>query len=235
VFAVPFTALVSLGMADEPKKSDKEVKGKEVKKDSKGTPYKSAAAIDFAQELGLPFNTLTALGARIEQARQDGDPVGLAAAAAELSAAEKVSGKKAGLTAADLEKEAVTMARERGRSKELQAVALLLPDASADLKDAAEKAAKREQQEAAAARSGEKKRGVQGELTVYNDSSQSANVFYNGQHLGWVEPGRRRQFTIGDYSGDSSFHVRATGDHGTQWDWDDHGDFDTYWWRIWEQ
>src|SRR4051794_77505 len=57
--------------------------------ESKGEAKPSAVTVDFAKSLGLDFPVLTGLGARIEQARDQGDPVGLAAAARELAVAEE--------------------------------------------------------------------------------------------------------------------------------------------------
>ena len=107
-----------------------QVKEKKIEVESKAEKYQSAAGIDFAGSFGLSFPSLTTLGARIEQARQAADPVGLAQAANELLIAEKVSGKKAPISADDLRKQAVKMALNRQRSSELQAVALLTSDAA---------------------------------------------------------------------------------------------------------
>src|SRR5689334_6602017 len=66
----------------------------------------AAATVDFRKALGVPFEGLTTIGARIEQARTASDPVCLAVLATELGVAEKVSGKKASLTSDEVMKEA---------------------------------------------------------------------------------------------------------------------------------
>jgi len=93
--------------------------------------FKQASSTNFASSLKLPFESLASLGFRIEQARKDSDPVALAALANELGVAEKVSGKKADVTSADLAKEATELASLRGVPEELQALVLMTSDTSA--------------------------------------------------------------------------------------------------------
>ena len=85
--------------------------------------YISGATIDFSSALELNYASLATLGSRIEQCQTGSpDPVGLAAAAHELAIAEKVSGKKAKLTAAGLLEEAIHMATVRDDSSELKGI-----------------------------------------------------------------------------------------------------------------
>src|SRR5262249_14902491 len=80
-------------------KGETKVPKKATKIETKSKAAETALTVDFAKELGLSFPTLTTLGARIEQARQQADPVALGLAARELKVAEKVSGKQAAVTA----------------------------------------------------------------------------------------------------------------------------------------
>src|SRR5262249_42639807 len=112
---VALVVLVSLGAGDEPKPDDKQVV------DSKAEKRQPATAINFRKELNLPFNSLSTLGARIEGARRNPDPIALGNAAHELAVAEKVSGKTASLTSKALLKEAAQLAMLRREATELKA------------------------------------------------------------------------------------------------------------------
>ena len=57
----------------------------------KNNKNNNAGTIDFAKAYGLPFQSLVSVGARIQEARLDADPVALADLAGELAVAEKVS------------------------------------------------------------------------------------------------------------------------------------------------
>jgi hypothetical protein len=187
--------LAPLAAAEGPK----EPPAKEAAKEQ-GTFEKSvsAATIDFAADLGLGFPTLTKLGGRIEAARRHGDPVGLSLAASELAAAEKVSGKKAALTAEALSKEAVALAELRGKSRELAAVALLVnsPDTQKKLTALAKKAAREEAEDATAIKLGDKPRGIERHLTVQNFSPHEYHIFVNGNPVGEVRPRRTERFHV---------------------------------------
>jgi hypothetical protein len=159
----------------------------------KGEKYTPASTIDFGGELGLPLQALTTLGGRIEAAREAPDPVALAVAGLELAAAEKVSGKKAGLSSESLFKEVAGLARDRGHSKELLMVAELLNDK--DLRAEADKAARREKDEAELAKAGETPRGTR-YLRIWNRTQECAKVYVNGEFLGRVEPGAFDTFPI---------------------------------------
>jgi hypothetical protein len=113
--------LVSLALADEPKKEEKTPEDKQVV-DSKVIHGKPAASVKFRKELSLPYSSLNTLGSRIDTARRAFDPVTLAHAANELNVAEKVSGKKASLTSSQLIRESAQLAKLRRQAKELEAV-----------------------------------------------------------------------------------------------------------------
>jgi len=197
---------VSTVVADEPKAN----KGEAVKM-SKLEKAPTATTVDFAGSLKLPFTSLSSLGARIEQNRLEADPVGLASAAHELGVAEKVSGKKASLTADALKEEVVGLAKLRNQSKELEAVSLLLDDehARADLQKLAQAAKKRESEEAAALREGEKGRGLQGTLTIVNLHDIGMRVYVNGVYRGVTPAFQKGYYYVNNPPGTVSvFEVR---------------------------
>jgi hypothetical protein len=174
-----------------------------------------ASTIDFAGELGLGFASLKSLGPRIELARSAPDPVGLAAAAAELGVAERVAERQAALKAADLLKEAIDMARARNRPDELNAVALYAGDDSAkkDLQDRARKAG----QAAASRKSGERARGITGRLYVVNNTKWYITIYVNYERVGVVNPYGAATMYVGDSSDDTTI---LYGDaEGTPLDW----------------
>jgi hypothetical protein len=219
--------LAPLALAEGPKGDS----GKEPAKEQ-GTfeKYVSAATIDFSSELELAFPGLTTLGSRIETARRLGDPVGLSVAASELAVAEKVSGKKAALTAEALAREAVGLAEVRGKSRELQAVALLSgnPEAQKKLLRLAKKATREEAEDAKAIASGARPRGISSRLIVRNFSGHTYFIFVNGQEVGYVNA-----------RGNASFGVHTHGNTlltakggGAQWVMPVSGRMDTYVWTL---
>lgn len=167
-------------------------------KEAASTPEKTepATTINFIKDLDLHFESLATLGGRIEEARRNADPVALATCATYLAAAETASGKKASLTADALTKEAVELAKLRDESAELKAVAALDKDASAELTPLAEKAAKREADERAAFKSGERPRGIKGYVTAVNNTGYRVYVWEDGHELGWVNPYDTYTFNI---------------------------------------
>jgi uncharacterized protein (TIGR03000 family) len=89
--------------------------------DTRPSRRPAAASVKFGKEFGLPYSSLGTLGSRIDTARRDHDPVALAHAAHELAVAEKVSGKKASLSALQLAKESAELAKLRRQEAELRA------------------------------------------------------------------------------------------------------------------
>ena len=159
---------------------------KEKKLESKKSTMKSAAGIDFVKELGLDFDALKNLGARIDQAWSVCDPVGLSAAARDLMVAEKVAGKSAAVKAADLAKEATKMALERNRPSELKAVAMNLDDAGAK-KELTDKAAATEK-EIAKRKDGEKDRAILGTLSIINTTEYYVTIYVDYTSVGVIRP-----------------------------------------------
>lgn len=207
---------------------DKKDEGKKSIK-TKSTETTNAVTVDFRSTLKLPFESLTTLGARIQQARDAGDPVGLAAAASELAAAEKASSKKASITAEQLTKEAVELAKLRDMSAELTAVGHLTGDAGKELASLVGKAKKREAEEAAAAKEGEGKRGIDHELIVDNESEVPVRIFVNGQFVGFVQAFGHRHFHV-HVHGHVTLDARGPGGHS--WHEHVHDDYNEYQWTL---
>jgi uncharacterized protein (TIGR03000 family) len=116
-------ARVRVSFVDEPKEDD--TKGKEKDRQvvtTKAEKRVAATTVNFKKELGLPFDSLGTLGARIEAARRKPDPVALAHTASELAVAEKVSEKKASVTSKLLLAESAQLAALRRQVAELKAV-----------------------------------------------------------------------------------------------------------------
>jgi hypothetical protein len=143
---------------------------------------------DFARSYGLPFESVSTLGSRLVDARQKYDPIALALIATEIGIAEKVSGKRADLTAGDVKKEAVELAIMRRRGLELTAMSLMVSDEAVakKLTDLAEKAKQEEADRVARFKSGERDKGIH-VLEVRNTTPVPVSVRINGIHLGWVQ------------------------------------------------
>lgn len=222
------TVAGSVSSADDEGKSDSKTEnGSEAEK------YVSGSSIDFSQELGLNYPSLVTLGARIEQFRTTSpDPVGLSAAAHELSIAENVSGKKAELTSESLLKEAVHMATVRHNSAELKAVMHYVKDEKVrdELETAAHRAGKDEKTRDEQAKAGAKTRGIYHELIVNNRSRQFVRVYYNRRFVGSLRPLGHDHFRIHDHS--PHFDLYAKGSRGSRWRLHKHGDFRRFTWNL---
>jgi hypothetical protein len=189
-------ALLSLPLfAQESARAGKGTKTIEIK----GVDRTPAMTINFSRSLGLPFDSLVTLGSRIEQATKASDPVCLAGLAKELSIYEQVSGKTAGITSDALYKEAVALAEARSISAELKAVALYATDdeTSRKLGDLARGAERREKEARRASESGERTRGIRGNLIVHNNTQYQIFVFVDGRQLGWVNPYDNYSYFVG--------------------------------------
>jgi hypothetical protein len=157
-------------------------KAVEVKHDGKTKTVKPVATVNFNEVFGLSFESLADLGQRIDRSRRLRDPVGLMAASMELSAMEKVSSKFAEIKSADLQKEAISLAKLRRDSNELKAVGALTKDekASYELVALADTAEKEEKKAEAAAKSGERSKAI-GTLFVVNEKEFNVIVEVNGR------------------------------------------------------
>jgi hypothetical protein len=206
----------------------------EIRMESRPEKRETATSVDFNAALGLQFQSLTGLGARIEQALQAADPVGLANAAHELSVAEQVSGKEASITSAQLLERAVELARLRLIESEIKAVAAIVTDADTrqDLEAARKQAAQRAEELANALESEEAARTVPAPtLTVYNYCYTSLDVYFNGIYLGVVFPRSYFTFNVGDQIGPQTV-LYAEDAYGNYYYWTDDGNFDQYTWEI---
>lgn len=188
-------------------------------------------SVDFPVELDLPFESLATLGARIEQARHNADPVGLAVCARELAAAEAASGQHTTLTSEMLDAEVDEMVRQRFRSQELLAVSRLVSNTelSQDLAQLAKQAAEAEQKQREAAEAGEMSRGIR-TLIVRNHSKQFARVYVNGSFAFSVQPYGRAYGTVGTYGDETC--LKARGASGGYWHQDVAGQWREWTWNL---
>jgi hypothetical protein len=217
--------VVLLGIRVTSAADDKKPVANEKKVEAKAEKYTPASTIDFGSELGLSFPALTTLGARIEAARRAPDPVALAAAGQELAAAEKVSGKKAGLTADTVLKEAVDLAKVRGNSKEMLLVAELVKgDAAKDLQAEADKAAQAEKAEQPEATRGARY------LRVVNHTHEGLDIYVDGRFLGHVHEHRHETFPL--HMKHERVVLFARHHHRTWGPAHIHGEYDTYTWEL---
>lgn len=185
---------------------------------SKQTP---ATKVDFAKELKISYPSLTTLGARIEQARTQGDPVGLAAVACELAAVETASGKTATLTSGELYKEAAQLAEERGISTELNAVAVLIRDSlvGSKLTELAKKAKAFEEARAIETKEGARSRGATGQVRFINQTNDDiVQCYVNGFPISpQIRPGQWVQVSVNDGPFNATF-LRAIGSDGNRYE-----------------
>jgi len=214
----------------EKKSEAKEEAGEAQTIESKATDSPSAVSIDFRRVLGLSFDSLATLGVRIDQARNADDPVGLAIAANELAVAEKVSGKQAPETAENLTVEAIEWCKLRDDAQELSALSLLTTgEVSKELATLAAKSKKRQSEEIAAAKSGEKTRGITRQLVVTSEAEVPVRIFVNGRQVGTVRPFGHEHFRVHEHG---RVVLDARGRHGHQWHEHVRGNFRTYNWTL---
>jgi hypothetical protein len=186
--------LSCLVLGDTPKKDDPAAQDREVIT-SKATRRTAASSVNFRKELNLPFPTLSTLGSRISAARRSADPVALAHAASELAVAEKVSRKKASLTSSTLLKESAELAKLRRQASELQAVENVAhqiqtqQDEILDLKKEIADAQAQAKADADFYRSSEEPTWTPRKLIVNNYTTQTLDVYVNGNFKMRVAPG----------------------------------------------
>lgn len=194
--------VTGLLMGDDAKKPvQKEIELKSTIASDGKTCSCRACTINFSKELGVPLEYLSGLGHRIHQARRAPDPVELALAAQSLAVAEKVAGKKASLSADDVLAEAVTLGKQRGVSVELTALASIVQDAKVQQELAKELASAktREQEEKSAVQSGERTKGLDGDLYVINHSHECIRIFVNGFYQGTIHEGQTSRVHVHDH------------------------------------
>lgn len=193
-------ALPAISIAQETGKAtaDKEVHCTYAKEKQKTCGV--ACSVNFARELGLSLDYLGSIGHRIAQARKASDPVELALCSQALSVAEKVSGKQAAVTANQVQQEALEIARLRGNSQELSAVALIVSSAAADLDKQIALAKKREAEAKASIDAKEDQKELVGRLIVANHSDECLRIYVSGNYVGEVHAGQAKQFHVHDHN-----------------------------------
>jgi hypothetical protein len=225
-----------LGLAAD-NQSDNKPKDKQVV-DSKATKRTAATAVNFKQELGLPFPSLGTLGSRIEAARRAPDPVALGHAASELSVAEKVSGKKARITSQQVFKEAAELAQLRKQVAELKALVHTSDQVAAEqslvtnLKQQVQMAQKIDKEEKETILRKENPTGAPRKLLVNNYSTQYFDIYVNGFMKMQVGPGQSKWCVI-EHKWNPTV-LKAYGDAdsnnwGPRYIW---GRFKTYTWNL---
>jgi hypothetical protein len=149
--------------------------------------------IDFPGTLSVEVPTLVTLGGRIDQAREQADPVCLALAAKELEAAEMAGGKTAAIKSSDLEKEAVEMVGRRGKTQEIKMVKALLSGAESQKKLGE-----------ALSMAVEKNKGITGNCHVNNTSGRTVAIYINDKYVGWIPENGEADFFVGNNPWDNT-------------------------------
>lgn len=167
----------------------------------------AACAVNFSQQLGVPLEYLGSIGHRISQARRAPDPVDLALAAQALAVAEKVAGKKAAITAEQVQAESLELAKMRGVSSELAALALILPDQAIqqDLQKQLTLARKRDQEAQESSKSDEVDKELFGTLTVTNHTAECLRIYVGGRYVGTVHAGYTGNYHVHDHNNPTHF------------------------------
>lgn len=225
-----FAGLPALGQEkkpDAPKAGGGETQTVESKKE------KAAAIPDFANAYGLTYESIASVGTRLGEARHKSDPVALGMIATELGIAEKVSGKTASLTSADVMKEAIEMAKLRRQEKELVALSLMTPDKATaeELTSLAKKAYKDESERIAKFKSGERERGFR-TLWVFNNTDQLVFIRANHHHIGSVAPWSSFVFNTPFLAFDPEVHLHGHSPTGGEWRNRVFGNYATYIWNL---
>jgi hypothetical protein len=201
LLALLSVGVVSLAGDDQPKKDDPAAADKE-KIDSTAVKRTPAASVKFAKELGLPYATLGTLGSRVDAARRAHDPVALAHAAHELATAEKVSGKRASLTALELAKESAELAKLRRQESELRATLAVqqqitgTDDAITTLKQILNDAKAQAKADSEAIRMNQEPTWTPRKVIVNNYTTQYLDIWVNGYYKVQVSPGMSQSFLI---------------------------------------
>jgi hypothetical protein len=218
--------------ADAPKGKDKKVVT------SKAGKHRPATAINFKKAYGLPFHSLTTLGARIEAARRRPDPVALAHTAAELAVAEKVSGKKASLTSKALLAESEELARLRRQVAELKATFAIhqqVLETETNVvywKKMISIADNAEKQEADAVRRNELPKAGPRWILLNNYTSQYVDLWVNGNYKMQVGPGASKWCLIEHKWNPTVLKAYGSEDNAVWGPRDVWGAYKTYTWNL---
>lgn len=218
-------------------KDDPAAKDEQVVK-SKGVKKAAAAAVNFRKELGLPFDSLSTLGSRIDAARRKPDPVALAHQAQELAVAEKVSGKQASITSQQLIQESAELAKVRKQEAELRAVIqvanqLSVQEYNLNLLQKELDAAKAQVKAEKEARDRQLEPTWKPRTVVVNNyTTQYLDIYVNGTLKGQVQPGMQQTFVIEHRWNPTvltAYGNEDTHTWGPRYIW---GRFDKYTWNI---
>lgn len=203
VCLVAVVCLGSIGLCDDSKNAaQKEIQLEStIAKDAKKCAC-VGCNVSFGKELGVPLEYLSGLGHRIHTARLVPDPVELAMASQSLAIAEKVAGKKATLTSENVLKEALALGKVRGISAELAALSAIVSDEATktELGKAFAAAKAREDEAAAALKTGEQTRELIGNLTVANHSGECLKIYVSGRYRGTVHSGETIRIHVHDHN-----------------------------------
>lgn len=208
---------------------------------SKPTQRFPATAVNFKKEFGLPFDSLSTLGARVEQARRKPDPVALAHAASELAVAEQVSKKQASITSKALLAEAAQLAQLRRQAAELKAVYALKQQIANEEGDVARwsklitQAETTTAQEKAAALQNTEPTNAPRWVRLNNYTTQYLDLWVNGYYRMQVPPGESRWCLLDHRINPTVLTAWGDQDEGgltNQWRRELWGNFRTYTWNI---
>jgi uncharacterized protein (TIGR03000 family) len=206
----------------------------------KSTVIKGAAAtsVNFRKQFGLPYPSLTTLGARIDAARRAPDPVALAHTASELAVAESVSGKQASVSSSAILKESAELASLRRQVTELQAVQRVAQqvageqDLITNLRKQIDLAKENTRAEQQAFAQNQQPGWTPRKILVNNYTTQYLTIYVNGNYKGEVTPGGQQTFVV-EHRWNPTV-LKALGDQDIDsWGpvnvW---GQYDTYTWNI---
>lgn len=157
-----------------------------------------ALTLNFRKELGVALDYLTPLGRQISDARTSPDPVALAIAANNLAVAERIAGKRAGVTADAVLAEAIELAKLRLRAPELTAMALLVadPKLQAEFRELADAATQADQARRLELEEGIENKAIHGFVYVTNHTCESLTIYIDGAAVGCAPPHQRAAFSV---------------------------------------
>ena len=229
--------LVAVAQSDDPRKDDSAAKDQQIV-ESKATRKTAAGSVNFRKELGLPFQSLSTLGSRIDTARRASDPVALAHTASELSVAERVSGKQAKVTSAALIQESAELAKLRKQAAELQAVAKVAEQVAAEqnliknLKDQTADAQAIAKLDTEAVKKNQEPGWTPRKIVINNYSDEYVTIFVNGFYKTEISPGLSQVVMIEQRINPVVLTAHGNEDidtWGPRFIW---GSFQTYTWNI---
>jgi len=229
--------LAAVAQSDDPPKDDSPAKDQQIA-ESKATRKTAAASVNFRKELGLPFQSLSTLGSRIDTARRASDPVALAHTASELAVAEKVSGKQAKVTSAALLNESAQLAKLRKQAAELQAVSKVAEQVAAEqnlinnLKSQIADAQAIANLDTEAVKKNQEPGWTPRKIVINNYSDEYVTIFVNGFYKTEISPGLAQVVMIEQRINPVVLTAHGNEDidtWGPRYIW---GSFQTYTWNL---